>query len=115
MRRLEAIALALSLVVARPPAWALEPRDVFILANKNIPESRDVAAYYRHKRQVPTDNVLLLDVPGSEEISREYYNRRIVAPLREMLKSRREQAKVLLTVFGFPLRVGPQVPSEGEQ
>ena len=115
MRRLEAFALAIYFVVACPAAPALEPRDVFILANKNIPESRDVAAYYRHKRQVPTDNVLLLDVPGSEEISREYYNRRIVAPLREMLKSRREQAKVLLTVFGFPLRVGPQVPSEGEQ
>ena len=115
MRRLEAFALAIYFVVACPAAPALEPRDVFILANKNMPESRDVAAYYRHKRQVPPENVLLMDVPGGEDISREEYNRRIVGPLRDLLKGRREQAKVLLTVFGFPLRVGQQFPSEAEQ
>jgi uncharacterized protein (TIGR03790 family) len=115
MRRLAAIALALCLVGVCPRASALEPRDVFILANKNMPESRDVAAYYRQKRQVPPENVLLMDVPGGEEISREDYNRRIVGPLRELLKPRRQQAKVLLTVFGFPLRVGQQFPSETEQ
>src|SRR5262245_6814583 len=112
MRRLGAFAVVVCLVGTCPGAPALEPRDVFILANKNMPESGDVAAYYRHKRQVPTENVLLLDVPGGEEISREEYNRRIVGPLRELLKTRREQAKVLLTVFGFPLRVGPQLPSD---
>jgi len=115
MRRRAALALAVCLVWTCPPASALEPRDVFILANKNMPESRDVAAYYRQKRQVPTENVLLLEVPGGEDISREDYNRRIVGPLREQLKARREQAKVLLTVFGFPLRVGPQVSTEAEQ
>jgi uncharacterized protein (TIGR03790 family) len=114
MRRPAAFALAVCLVGVCP-ASALEPRDVFILANKNMPESRDVAAYYRQKRQVPAENVLLLDVPGSEDISRDEYNRRIVAPLRELLKGRREQAKVLLTVFGVPLRVGPEFPSEADQ
>jgi uncharacterized protein (TIGR03790 family) len=115
MRRLAAIAFAACFVGPCPRVSALEPRDVFILANKNMPESRDVAAYYRHKRQVPAENLLLLDVPGGEDISREDYNRRIVGPLRELLKTRRDQAKVLLTVFGFPLRVGHQLSSEAEQ
>lgn len=116
MRWQVAAAVALvGLATPAPAVLALEPSDVIILANQHMPESRDVANYYRQKRNIPAENLILLDVPGSEDISREDYNRLIVAPLREKLGTRRGRVKVLLTVFGFPLRVGPQPVTEAEQ
>jgi uncharacterized protein (TIGR03790 family) len=92
-------------------ARALGPADVFILVNKNVPESREVADYYCAKRGVPKENIVALDLPSGEDISRRDYNTKLVAPLRAELKERRDQVKVLLCVYGVPLRVGGQEPS----
>ena len=35
------------------PAVALEPKDVFLVVNRDSPESRSVAAHYVAKRGVP--------------------------------------------------------------
>src|SRR5262245_43899974 len=111
MRWLGAIVSVLSLLASAPAASTLGPRDVFILVNKNLPASREVAQHYCSKRGVPAENVIPLDVLDAEEISRDDYNRLIRAPVREALKDRRREAKVLLSVYGIPLRVGPQFPS----
>jgi uncharacterized protein (TIGR03790 family) len=97
------------------PAVALEPRDIFILVNKNVPESRQVADHYCAKRGVPKENVIALDLPKGEDISRRDYDIKLAAPLREALKDRREQAKVLLSVYGVPLRVGRSEPGDQER
>jgi uncharacterized protein (TIGR03790 family) len=97
------------------PAYALGPEDVFLLVNKNVPESLEVAEHYCQKRQVPKDHLIMLDLPGSEDISREDYNRKLVAPLRAALRNRRQQAKVLVSTYGVPLRVGPQEPNDQER
>src|SRR5581483_1280576 len=92
-----------------------EPREVFVLFNKNLPASREVAEHYRQKRGVPAENLIPLDVPDADEISRDDYQRRIVTPLRAALKDHRQQARVLLCVYGVPLRVGPQAASAADQ
>src|SRR5262245_52770963 len=116
MRWHGALALVIGFVAVCPPsASALEPRDVFVLVNRNLPESQDVANPYRLRRGVPAENLISLDLPNGEEINRDDYNRRIVAPVREALKARRGQAKVLLSVYGVPLRVGAQSPTEDER
>jgi len=115
MGRSGALTLVLTLLALARPAAALEPGEVFVLVNKNMPESRDVANYYRVKRNVPAENLVFLDVPSSEDISRDDYDRRIVAPVRAALLPHRERAKVLLTVFGVPLRVGAKLPSEADK
>src|SRR6267142_2068289 len=114
MRFLRRPAFSLVLLTAAAPARALGPADVFILVNKNVPESRQVADHYCRKRGVPQANVIPLDLPAGEDISRRDYNTRLVAPLREALKERRDKAKVLLSVYGVPLRVGPQEPNKEE-
>jgi uncharacterized protein (TIGR03790 family) len=106
MLRLRWLLLPLALLTHAAPALALEPREVFILVNKNVPESRQVADHYCARRGVPKDNVIVLDLPTGEDVTREDYDRRLVAPLRAALKDRREQAKVLLSIYGVPLRVG---------
>ena len=115
MTRMRWLALSLWFLLPAAPAVALEPRDIFILVNKNVPESRQVAAHYCAKRGVPKENVIALDLPAGEDISRRDYDVKLAAPLREALKERREQVKVLLSVYGVPLRVGRSEPNEKER
>jgi uncharacterized protein (TIGR03790 family) len=113
MRR---IVIAIAIITGVPaPCHALEPRDVYLIVNKNAPSSRQVAEHYCKLRQVPTGNIVELDLPTVEDISREDYDAKLVKPLRAALQARAAQVKVLLSVFGVPLRVGAQTPSEDEQ
>jgi uncharacterized protein (TIGR03790 family) len=108
-------AAALAVLTFAGPAPALGPQDVCVLYNKNAPTSKAIAEYYARRRGVPTANLIPLDVVDADEISRADYERKIVGPVRAALKDRRPPAKVLLTVYGMPLRVGAQVVSEADK
>jgi uncharacterized protein (TIGR03790 family) len=105
--------LAFLLVVA--PAFALEPGEVVVITNKNVPDSRAIAEHYLKARRVPAGNVVELDLPKEEDISRKDYDEKLVAPLRTALKDRKDKIKCLLCVFGVPLRVGGDSPSDDEK
>jgi uncharacterized protein (TIGR03790 family) len=96
-------------------AAALEPADVWLLVNKNVPESRQVADHYVARRGVPKGNVIVLDLPKGEDISREDYDRKLAEPVRAALKDRKDAAKVLVSTYGVPLRVGGEPPSESDK
>lgn len=115
MNLLRRLSYVLLLLLLSPPCWALGPQDVFLVVNKNVPESQAIAEHYCAKRGVPTDHVLVLDLPTDDDISRADYNAKLSGPLRERLKDQREKVKVLLTIYGVPLRVGGQEPSAEEQ
>jgi uncharacterized protein (TIGR03790 family) len=104
-----------ALLALAPAAPALEPKDVFVVANRNVPESREVADHYLAKRTVPADNLILLDLPTGEDITRADYDAKLAGPLREALKGRKDAAKVILTVYGVPLRVGRPEPTAEEK
>lgn len=95
-------------------AFALEPKDVFIVCNKDVKESREVADHYVAKRKVPAENVIDLSLPKGEDISREDYDAKLAGPLRDALKGKKDTCKVLLCVYGVPLRVGGQKPSKDD-
>src|SRR5262245_24138416 len=96
-------------------AAAIEPAEVVLLVNRNMPESIKVAEHYRTVRSVPKENLILLDLPNVEDISRKDYDTRIVASLREALNERKDRIKVLLCIYGVPLRVGGKEPDEQEK
>jgi uncharacterized protein (TIGR03790 family) len=96
-------------------AHALQPEEVLVLANRNMAESKSVAEHYCYMRHVPRDNIVLLNLPKTEDISREDYDKRIVGPVRRALKDRKDKIKVLLCVYGVPLRVGGTQPDEEEK
>src|SRR5271169_5065855 len=51
--------LALAIVPLLPtPIPALEPNDVFLLVNKNVAASKEVAEHYCEMRKVPKDHVV---------------------------------------------------------
>lgn len=103
------------LVLTASPALALDPADVVVVANKTVPESGRVAAHYLAKRKVPAANLVLLDLPTVEDISRADYDSRLAGPLRKALAGRKAAVKVILTVYGVPLRVGRQEPTADEK
>lgn len=104
-----------ALLLLTGPAFALEPKDVFVIANKDVKESLELADYYVARRKVPKENVVALSLPKVEDISRKDYDEKLVAPLREALKDRKDAVKCLLTMYGVPLRVGGKVPTVEEK
>ncbi len=105
---------ALLLLALGTHALALEPKDVWLVVNKNVPESREVADHYIAKRGVPKENIVVLDLPKGEDISRVDYDTKLAAPLRDALKDHKDKVKVLVTTYGVPLRVGSQLPNDDE-
>jgi uncharacterized protein (TIGR03790 family) len=106
-----AVALSLGPLAERPARAAVEPRDVVLVVNKTLEVSREIADTYVTLRNVPRTNVIELDLPLADDISRDDYNRLMVAPLRAIIQERKLRPKVLLMIYGVPLRVGPQTPS----
>jgi uncharacterized protein (TIGR03790 family) len=95
------------LVVFPAAASALSARDLIIVYNRNLPDSQGVAAYYAGKRHVPLENLVGVDVPVSEDLSRSDYDHKLVPPLKAMVDRFRARGKTpaILLVYGIPLRV----------
>jgi uncharacterized protein (TIGR03790 family) len=106
-------AVALAFFCSSAPA--LEPADVWLVVNKNVPESRQVAEHYVAKRGVPKTHLIELDLPKDENISRADYDAKLAEPIRAALKDKKDVAKVLVTTYGVPLRVGGQTPTAEEK
>lgn len=94
---------------------ALEPAGVFLIVNKNVPESRELADYYAKARAVPVANIVTIDLPVGEDISRADYDAKLVKPLREALRDRKSAVKCLVCMYGVPLRVGGASPTAEER
>src|SRR5262245_50374728 len=102
------VLLVITFVGDVPPAQAeLSATQILIVANANSRESLMVAEHYATRRGVPLKQIAQLDLPLDETVSREDYERRVVMPLRQMLQDHRIQQtiRVLVTVYGVPLRV----------
>jgi uncharacterized protein (TIGR03790 family) len=88
---------------------ALEPREILVIANKNIAESSRLARYYCQKRDVPQENILELPLGGMRDtISRNDYDKQLAEPIRRdfITHERLGKIKCLLTVYGVPFKVG---------
>jgi uncharacterized protein (TIGR03790 family) len=57
------------------------PQHLLVVYNQNDPDSKDLAAYYAFKRQIPAERVLAIECPLTEEISRAQYETTIREPI----------------------------------
>lgn len=96
------------LLLLSTSAIALEPKEILVVANKDVKESLELAEYYMARRNVPRENLLTLSLPKTEDITRADYDTKLGGPLREALKDRKAETKCLLLMYGVPLRVGPR-------
>lgn len=88
-------ALLAGLLVAAPADPGASPRPTreaaatLVIYNAKDPESKNLAGYYAQRRLIPADQVIGLDCPLEEEISREEYRTKIEQPLRRLFEERR--------------------------
>ena len=78
------LAIFLLLCLLRPAA-ALEPDNLLLITNKNVPEGRKLAEFYTAQRKVPEKRILELDLPAGDEISFDAYENQVVPALREFI------------------------------
>ena len=88
----------------------LQPSEIFLVYNRNLPASRELAEYYMKKRGVPAAQSIGLDLPlpdKTDNIEREAYLTKVRVPLRGWLRHENLQDKIrcLVTVYGVPLRI----------
>jgi uncharacterized protein (TIGR03790 family) len=90
-----------------PPAAALEPDQVLVVVNQNVPDSLELGRHYLAVRKVPAENLVAVGTTGDYLVSRADYERQIRDPIRQAVRRRglehRIQAMVLL--WGVPVRV----------
>jgi uncharacterized protein (TIGR03790 family) len=105
------IVATIALVVsAGTTCWgALQPDEILIVAARGSRESEGLARYYARVRGVPTNNLCLVDLPGSEVLPRETWEATVRPEVRKWLLDRDPEQKIrcLLTVWGVPLKIGP--------
>jgi len=93
-------------------ACALQPEQILVIANGDVPASVRIAQYYCAKRKVPTDNILTIPLGAglSDTINRDDYEKQLAEPIRKKLSSPEFTGKIkcLLTTYGVPIKVGPR-------
>ncbi|HMP72444.1 MAG TPA: TIGR03790 family protein [Kiritimatiellia bacterium] len=62
------------------------PERTVVVANRNVPESLDLAAYYMERRGIPEAHLVALDLPVSETMTRWHYHHRLREPLLAQLR-----------------------------
>lgn len=96
---------------------ALTSDELLIVANKAVPEGLSLAHHYIRKRNVPVANLLLVDTPDKEQISRQNYDQQIARPVREFLEKNDPDGRhfrCIVLMYGIPLRVSPPPLTEME-
>ncbi len=90
---------------------ALTADQIALITNKNTPQSAELARFYAQSRGIPADRIIELDVPSSEEIPFDRYERQVVPVIRKALRDRRLDQKVrcLVTFFGVPTRIADRI------
>ena len=88
---------------------ALKPTQIAVLANQQSLESLALADYYMTQRKIPLHHRIDVDLPLKETLSRQEFEERLIAPLAAELKKKglENQIRVLVTLWGIPLRVEP--------
>jgi uncharacterized protein (TIGR03790 family) len=79
----------LALAGAAPAPAGNAGQEVMVVYNKRVPESKALAQYYAQRRQVPAEQVLWVDLPNTEEVSRAEYREGLEQPLAKALESRK--------------------------
>jgi uncharacterized protein (TIGR03790 family) len=97
-------------VLCGPSAgFALEPREILVLTNRNASQSVELATYYMQKREVPKERLLKLQVTDNETCEREDYEKKVAGPVRKYLKEKdpERQIRCILIMYGIPLKLAP--------
>jgi len=106
------VALSALLVFPRA-ALALEPDELALIVNRDVPEGRKLAEFYAQQRHVPGGRIIEISIPATnaseppEQMTPQMYDGQVVPTVRKFLLDHHLERKVkcLVTFWGVPLRV----------
>ncbi len=122
--------LLAAFLLATADAQFLTAKEVLVIYNKADPESQKLAEAYKDSRVVPSANLLGLDLPLKQDITRGEYEKTLVAPLRKfmdeqnlwtrahdpqgLLIPQQNKIRAILLMRGVPLRIAPEPSPEAK-
>ncbi len=97
--------------------YAMDPKEVLVVANSRMSGSVEIAKYYMEKRNIPQSHLLTLPLSLKESISRNEYDRKIKAPVLTALEELRplDRISTIVLMYGVPLKVAPTSPDWNEK
>lgn len=112
--RVGALAALMTVAVAGA-ARAQSGQNVLLIVNAQSDASARIADYYASRRGVPADQVLRLNLPVDEEISRPVYQAQIEQPIGGWLTTHAAQDRILYLVLtkDVPLRIAGTSGQQG--
>lgn len=104
-RHVAILAAILTGVAARTSAQT--GQNVLVIGNALSRASDEIAQHYARARNIPSEQILRLNVPAEDEISREIYATRIESPIANWLTVHAAQDRILYIVLtkDVPLRI----------
>ncbi len=86
----------------------LEADQIVLITNKNTPQGLMLAELYAQVRKIPDHRILELNLPTSEEMAADTYDREVVPAIRAFLRDNELEHKItcLVTFYGVPIRIG---------
>jgi len=89
-------------------AKALELNEIVVVANGEDRDGVDLARFYMEQRKIPKENLLILQTPVREGITRQIYKDEIAAPVRDFLEGK-SGISCLVLLYGMPLRIDGKI------
>ncbi len=103
---------------------ALEPYQIALIVNSNVPEGMELAKFYCQQRHIPDNRILALDLPKTEHMTHRQYEDEVVPKVRDFLPNGKHGEKLLgdkvtclVTFYGVPLAIDNRVntPEEADE
>ncbi|QYK53099.1 MAG: TIGR03790 family protein [Fimbriimonadaceae bacterium] len=82
-----------------------QSKRVLVVINTSSSESREIGAYYRVKRQIPKENVVMISVSTTENVDVSEYQTGILGPIQAAIKNSRNQIDYIVLTSGTPIRL----------
>lgn len=92
-------------------ALALTPDQIALIVNGAEPRGMELARFYAAQRGISPDRIIVLDLPLTEEMTFDRYERSVTPVVRQFLRDHQleQQIRCLVTFFGVPIRISARV------
>jgi uncharacterized protein (TIGR03790 family) len=107
---------ALLLLALAPSAVALEPDEIALVVNSNVPDGTALAQFYAKQRHIPENRILVLDLPKTDQMTCRQYEDQVVPQVRDFITTAHLESKLkcFVSFYGVPLKIDPRVNTAEE-
>ncbi len=82
-----------------------DSKRVLLVINAASGPSAEIGAYYRSKRQIPKENVVIINVSTTENITEAEFNTGIKTPIQAAIKASNNKIDFIVLTDGTPIRL----------